>query len=186
MIKCSNPKCKCFFHIPCAIQKETIFSIKYSEEYFNIKDNKVSLPFFCCAHNKRLVAAYRNEIIEQNNINSNKEFLSAKTELSAKDTTEVESDDNDNDNENEYVYVYNKMIDMNNENEELYSIQGSKALNLNFDELIEESESQLVENNCLDINDIFPNNNFFFDVNFDNNTTEDCSLPNFFNYDTSI
>lgn len=62
VIKCSNTKCKEYYHIPCAIEKGMIFSTEYLYKFYNISEKR-TLPFFCSCHNKKLAAAYRRDVI---------------------------------------------------------------------------------------------------------------------------
>ena len=63
VIKCANPKCKEYYHIPCAIAKGMIFSFKYLDLYYKLNPHTQSIPFYCACHNKRVANAYRNDII---------------------------------------------------------------------------------------------------------------------------
>lgn len=62
VIKCLNTKCKDYYHIPCAIEKGMIFSIKYLLQFYKLKEES-TVPFFCSCHNKKLALSYRNDII---------------------------------------------------------------------------------------------------------------------------
>ena len=68
VIKCNNPKCKGFFHIPCAIEKEMIFNVNYIYKYFSLENQMEEnvTPFFCSCHNKRLIASYKNYFFNGN------------------------------------------------------------------------------------------------------------------------
>ena len=63
VIKCSNPKCKEYYHIPCAIAKGMIFSFKYLDLYYKLNPHSQAVPFYCACHNKRVACAYRNDVI---------------------------------------------------------------------------------------------------------------------------
>lgn len=89
-----------------------IFSIPFQLFYYNITEDSISIPFYCCSHNKRIFGFYRNKITQlQKSAISN--------ELSSKDTTEEVSE-----------------MEMENKVDEL-SCGNSNALNLNFNDLIE-------------------------------------------------
>lgn len=79
VIKCANPKCKDYYHIPCAIEKGMLFSTDYLYKYYDLEDQKerISVPFFCSCHNKRLAASYRKDILYDN-----KEFYPKKRRMS--------------------------------------------------------------------------------------------------------
>jgi hypothetical protein len=90
VIKCANPKCKDFYHIPCAIEKGMIFSLNYLTKYYqknpeNDLDN--SIPFFCSCHNKRLAASYRSDVIYSDQL-----FPSDKLNLKRKLSSSVEEE----------------------------------------------------------------------------------------------
>ena len=63
VIKCANPKCKEYYHIPCAIAKGMIFSFKYLDLYYKLNPHAQSVPFYCACHNKKVANAYRNDVI---------------------------------------------------------------------------------------------------------------------------
>jgi hypothetical protein len=58
VIKCKNTKCKNFYHIKCAIERNAIFSLSYQEIFFKIK-KKDLIPFYCNFHSIYLVKAYQ-------------------------------------------------------------------------------------------------------------------------------
>ena len=62
VIKCKKPKCKGFFHIPCAIEKGMIFDLKFMKKYYNVKSN-AEIPFFCSNHNKKVSFLYKNYVL---------------------------------------------------------------------------------------------------------------------------
>lgn len=70
VIKCKKPKCKEFFHIPCAIEKGMIFDLKFMRKYYNVKSN-AEIPFFCSNHNKKVSLLYKNYVL---NLDSGKKM----------------------------------------------------------------------------------------------------------------
>ena len=66
VIKCKNPKCKEYYHIPCAIEKGMIFDLKYMKQFYNVLDND-DIPFYCSNHNKKISFMYKTYV--ENNIN---------------------------------------------------------------------------------------------------------------------
>ncbi|MCQ2821575.1 MAG: hypothetical protein MJ252_30320 [archaeon] len=71
VIKCSNPKCKDYYHIPCAIEKGMLFSINYMIKYYSTIEMECdgnALPFYCSCHNKRLASCYRKDVIYEDNL----------------------------------------------------------------------------------------------------------------------
>ena len=62
VIKCKNPKCKEYYHIPCAIEKGMIFDLKYMKEFYNVSNND-EIPFYCSNHNKKIAFLYKNHVV---------------------------------------------------------------------------------------------------------------------------
>ena len=89
VIKCNNPRCKCYYHIPCAIQKEMIFSINFQTLFYKCPTTKSPLPFYCSGHNKKIATTYRKEVINKGRTTS-----PPKNELSSKDTTDTTIEEN--------------------------------------------------------------------------------------------
>jgi len=61
VIKCKNPKCKEFYHIPCAIQKGMIFDLNYMRKFYEISEND-TIPFYCANHNKKISFLYKTHV----------------------------------------------------------------------------------------------------------------------------
>ena len=61
VIKCKNPKCKEYYHIPCAIEKGMIFDLKYMKEFYNVSSYE-EIPFFCSNHNKKIAFLYKSKV----------------------------------------------------------------------------------------------------------------------------
>lgn len=123
VIKCSNPKCKDYYHIPCAIEKGMLFDINYLYSYHNFSAYKdqVSVPFFCSCHNKRLAAAYRREVVFKSNAKpkeDSKRKMSMTSEESTNDLLTHSSDVLTHSSEDEYQgffddYSSNNILDLN-------------------------------------------------------------------------
>ena len=68
VIKCANPKCKCYYHIPCAVQKQIIFSLKFQKQFYIqqgvITNDNFNIPFYCSGHNKKLFVSFRKYLQE--------------------------------------------------------------------------------------------------------------------------
>jgi len=58
VIKCKNTKCKNFYHIKCAIERNAIFSLIFQEFFFKIGKNDL-IPFYCNFHSIYLVKEYQ-------------------------------------------------------------------------------------------------------------------------------
>ena len=75
VIKCKNPKCKEYFHIPCAIEKGMIFDLNYMKKFYNVANNN-EIPFFCSNHNKKISFNYKTYISNSDNcLNLNKNLF---------------------------------------------------------------------------------------------------------------
>ena len=62
VIKCKKPKCKEFYHIPCAIEKGMIFDLNYMKKYYNVSSFN-EIPFYCSNHNKKVSSLYKTQVI---------------------------------------------------------------------------------------------------------------------------
>lgn len=62
VIKCKNPKCKEYYHIPCAIQKGMIFDLNYMKKFYNVLSND-EIPFYCSNHNKKISFMYKTYVM---------------------------------------------------------------------------------------------------------------------------
>jgi len=65
VIKCKKPKCKEFFHIPCAIEKGMIFDLKYMKKHYNVSSFN-EIPFYCSNHNKKVSFMYKTQVVNNN------------------------------------------------------------------------------------------------------------------------
>ena len=77
VIKCKNPKCKEYYHIPCAIEKGLIFDLNYMKHFYCVKNN-YEIPFYCSNHNKKISYSYKKYIMNTN-INQNNDFTLEKS-----------------------------------------------------------------------------------------------------------
>ena len=66
VIKCKNPKCKEYYHIPCAIEKGMIFDLNYMRGFYNVSNND-EIPFYCANHNKKIAFMYKTHVRDENN-----------------------------------------------------------------------------------------------------------------------
>ena len=103
--KCKNPKCKEYYHLPCAIVKGVIFNINFMRQFYKVSNNN-EIPFYCSNHNKKISNKYKEYI--NNLINSTKEvnFLSESIEkkLAFPDNNDQEEKpDEDNDEKIEEI-----------------------------------------------------------------------------------
>ena len=64
--KCKKPRCKEYFHIPCAIVKGLIFDQKFMKDFYQVQKYN-QIPFYCSNHNKKISTLYKTFFT--NNIN---------------------------------------------------------------------------------------------------------------------
>ena len=83
---CKNPKCKEYFHIPCAIQKGMLFDLNYMKQYYKVSSFD-EIPFYCSNHNKKISYMYKTHIVNDNN------YLKCKRNLGEKEFDLCEKDD---------------------------------------------------------------------------------------------
>ena len=184
VIKCKNTKCKCYYHIPCAIEKGMIFSINYLKKFYSIENDNISIPFFCSSHNKKLVTQYRKNVIYNNNYNpkniNNDNYctdLDRKTIRKLSNNLNMEIENNYSETMDISTTFNNKICDFtnispinNNFNEidnddNLSNFEYNKILDLNFNELL--------------VSDIEDEKNEYI-INFDNFSSEDKIPYTFF------
>jgi hypothetical protein len=151
VIKCANKKCKNYYHINCAVQKNVIFNIAYQNDFFGINDvhmkSKV-YPFYCNYHNRNLVNEY-------------KEYLKQMDEV-LKDNNTDNDNDNDEINKKENVIEIQTQVEFtvpakvvehdwyhgNSSNKENKGL----SVNVNFDS---EHKNTLSYGNSINVNDEF-------------------------------
>lgn len=187
VIKCKNPKCKCYYHIPCAIEKGMIFSINYLQKFYSIqKENKnVSIPFFCSSHNKRLAAQYRKNIVYNNNFNPLN--LNNDNYYSDFNRNKIRKLSNNFNMENENNYSETMEIS-NTFNNGICDFTNISPINNNYNEVDNDDNISCFEyNKILDLNfneflisDIEDEKNEYI-INFDNLSPEDKIPYTFFN-----
>lgn len=191
VIKCKNPKCKEYYHIPCAIEKGMIFDLNFMKNFYNVSNND-EIPFYCSNHNKKLSFMYKTHVRDGNNdikcrqnlfkdefdINENEEkktFYDLFEDLNEKNIRENEPINIENEDEKIKTYIIRK-----NSNA-LSIIEERKSI---FEKEDKETQKDTNPNLNMDIDDSFDNNNVFkldFDKylneNEKNNKIDDeCSL----------
>lgn len=110
VIKCKKPKCKDYYHIPCAIEKGMIFDLSFMRKYYKVCLNN-QIPFFCSNHNKKISQQYKTYIMEK--IKEKKEdkkeekmtFLKSSNSFDSnkiEDIEEIEMKNDKDENQNEF------------------------------------------------------------------------------------
>ena len=193
VIKCCKTKCKEFYHIPCAIEKETIFNIDYLYKYFNINKHK-SCPFYCSYHNKRLLAGYKqllnfyNSLTNNNIINDSTQMQTEEsifTDSSLEDCKSMISYKNNNINDSFDENYYSKFNgNCHFFNDSYIPSFGSHLFNYHITEpILAESLNYLsnVRQKTITFNNKYGNN--IMDLNFDQ-ISDDFKRNNFYEGNT--
>ena len=115
--KCKKPKCKEYYHIPCAIAKGLIFNQTFMKKFYHVSQNN-QIPFYCANHNKKIVTQYKNyvmnmkkEINNENNLYDNNE--EKKTFLNELKNNEEKNDGDDGEEIEEEKYIWKKCSSKN-------------------------------------------------------------------------
>ena len=116
VIKCKHPKCKEYFHIPCAIEKGMIFDLDFMKNYYKVNSND-EIPFYCSNHNKKIAILYKNYVAQKNQENNfsgntfdpnEEEKEKIKEDISRKETvSDNYSEDNIFKNDSDYLFNIN-------------------------------------------------------------------------------
>ena len=174
VIKCKNPKCKEYYHIPCAIEKGMIFDLKFMKKYYDVTTND-EIPFNCSNHNKKISFMYKthvmnnsNDNIYKNNIFKN-DFMLCENDVNdgRKTFFDVFEDFEEKNEKNEdekikknYIFKTSKILpiideeNINEKNDVIFPLENEKD-NKKDKELYSKKNND--EN--MDIDDSFENNN---------------------------
>ena len=171
VIKCKNPKCKEYYHIPCAIEKGMIFDLKYMKKYYGVTRND-DIPFNCSNHNKKISFMYKthvmnnsNDNIFKNNIFKNDFMLcendGTKTFFDVFEDFEEKNEKNEDEKmKKNYIFKTSKLLpiideeNINEKNDGIFPLENEKDNEKDI-------EKDLNKNNDenMDIDDSFENNN---------------------------
>ena len=168
--KCKKPKCKEYYHFPCAINKGLIFNLDFMKQYYHVSNYK-QIPFYCSKHNKNISNQYKsyincnknNESKSKNNYELNKNIKKIPEELQ-EDLNKNEKEEKEKiqdewntivfkeKNENFWLYNNNESLDEKTfeEKKENYDEQ-------NIDDINENSNEELININI--------NKSLFFNIN---------------------
>ena len=175
VLKCSNPKCKNYYHIPCAIAKGMIFSTNYMYKYYCLEEHKniMSIPFYCSSHNKKLAGNYRKDVLYNENylqealeekFNHERKFSSFEDNNSELFTTI--SNNNDSCNNCECTTSTENNYEEDNEEVDDDSFN-TKICELNFNQLIIDEYEKDEEVQEIDFNNVSPKEkNLFQPLNY--------------------
>ena len=91
VIKCSNTKCKNYYHIQCAIKNGLIFNLGFQNDFYGLtlKGSKI-IPFYCGHHNKNLITEYNDYIKQMDCVLYTKEEEANKEEVTNSKVTELD------------------------------------------------------------------------------------------------
>ena len=161
VIKCKKPKCKDYYHVPCAVVKGMIFSLNFMRKYYNISKNE-QIPFYCSNHNKKIVNQYKNYIMkeeEKKETEENKEKNLEKNEektfsnFEEQDNKEIFREDND-------LELDESLTGMDLDEDEDKKMQESEESENNEEDINNEQEKSII----MDLDDSL--NNDVFHLNF--------------------
>ena len=161
VIKCKKPKCKDYYHVPCAVVKGMIFSLNFMRKYYNISKNE-QIPFYCSNHNKKIVNQYKNYIMkeeEKKETEENKEKNLEKNEektfsnFEEQDNKEIFREDND-------LELDESLTGMDLDEDEDKKMQESEESENNEEDIKNEQEKSII----MDLDDSL--NNDVFHLNF--------------------
>ena len=200
VIKCKNPKCKEYYHIPCAIEKGMIFDLNYMKNFYKVENND-EIPFYCSNHNKKISFMYKTYVMNGNNTDIKlrknlfqndidlceneekktfleyfdpieKQFLEDNPTLFGNDDEKIKSN---------FLRKNNSVLSIIEEQKENYGDQKEKEKENIIDN---EKEKEKESDNKMDIDDSFENNNNVFKLDFDKilneNRNEQCLLNDMF------
>ena len=190
VIKCKNPKCKEYFHIPCAIEKGMLFDLNYMKEYYGVT-NFDEIPFYCSNHNKKISFMYKTHVLKSNNYikckknlyltefekrenEEKKTFLDFFEELSEKKLIE---------NTSTMFPIFNNQLnkDFLYKNSNTISIIEEENINERNNQdcsFQNENDEQNNKNICINMDESFENNNNAFNLNFENFLKENETYGN--------
>jgi hypothetical protein len=120
VIKCKKPKCKDFYHIPCAIEKGMIFDLNFMKQYYNNCPEE-QIPFYCSNHNKKIANQYKNFVMDKIKNKENNEKSEDKKE-------EKKTFSNDEDSIEDQKMEEVEEMDEDESMEELYKSEDSISL----------------------------------------------------------
>ena len=91
VIKCSNTKCKNYYHIQCAIKNGLIFNLGFQKDFYGLtlKGSEI-YPFYCGHHNKNLIKEYNDYIKQMDSVLDTKEEQPNKEEVTNSKVTELD------------------------------------------------------------------------------------------------
>ena len=134
--KCKNPKCKEYYHIPCAIAKGIIFNLKFMKDFYHVDQNN-QIPFYCSNHNKKIYNQYKNYLKNLSKLNGTSYIEKEKESIYNEETKlDEEYDKDDIEDERKGINFWKK-----------YS---SEILNKEKDECYEEDEEEYKEDEEFD------------------------------------
>lgn len=141
VIKCKKPKCKEYYHLPCAIQKGLIFSLNFMKQFYKVNKNN-QIPFYCSKHNKKISNQYKAYI----NKYQNKE-IKLKTEHKEKTFPGKKE------NTDEKIQEYKRENDNSND---IFKGNGNKEKNLMVEYKLEENKENI---KCVNLQDNYYSDN---------------------------
>lgn len=185
--KCKKPKCKEYYHIPCAIEKGLIFDQNFMKDFYQVQKNN-QIPFYCSNHNKKISNLYKiyfiNQINKENEIDQNTEIDEMKKtfpnetqiledkEDKNHDNEDKESDKNSMDSINEDKFYEEEKVE-DNYHESKPEERKENDENMDIDDIGENCDENISRFNLdnllnIDFNNKNLNKNEYLESNIDN------------------
>ena len=138
VIKCSNTKCKNYYHVQCAVDSGLIFNLGFQKDFFAISNDNDTFPFYCNYHNKNLIREYEYYIKQMDQVleaNDKEEVTNSKVTEIGDETEEITTNPKESKEE-----VSHSNINLNNKEDFLKvnfdydnkNISNENALNADF------------------------------------------------------
>ena len=175
--KCKKPKCKEYYHIPCAIVKGMIFDIIFMKEFYNVSQSN-QIPFYCSNHNKKISNQYKAYLIK--NMNNENQFIKYSNIINNKKTFPnekkiIEEDDDGNGNEKKGNCLQDQISTKRINKDKYYNEEKN---NYDINENTFEERKENYEN--MEIDDYYENSKpSFIDMNSDNLLNFDINDKNY-------
>ena len=190
VIKCKNPKCKEYYHIPCAIQKGMIFDLNYMRKFYNVWNND-EIPFYCSNHNKKISFMYKTYVMNGcNGVNCRKNLFQDNLDMyqneEKKPFLEIFHD------QIEHQFLQDNPTFFGSDDEKIksnYLRKNSSVLSIieekkENNEILKENGPEI--DNNMEVDDSFENKNNAFKLDFETilneekNINEKCQLDDMF------
>ena len=173
VIKCKNPKCKEYYHIPCAIEKGMIFDLNYMKKFYNVS-NFDEIPFYCSNHNKKISFMYKTYVMNgSNDIKCRKNLFQNDLDLCENEEKKTFFENFDNLTEHKFMQYNPTLFGYDDEKiKSNYLRKNNSSLSIIEEqkencEAQKDNENKVETENNMEIDDSFENNNNVFKLDFE-------------------